>query len=80
MRILKKFLSIILFLNIVLLQVPVYADDNLEEEVDNYEINSFIEEVGAEVQKVPDINSRHAVVYDRRTRYNFIREKRSRKM
>lgn len=65
MRNIKKFLSIILFLSIVFLQIPVFADDNVEEEMDSYEINGFIEEVGAELHKLPNINSRHAVVYDR---------------
>lgn len=76
MQNIKRILSIILFVCIVSVQIPVYADDNLEEDMDSYEINGFIEEVGAEVQKMPDINSRYAAIYDRTSRSSFIWKKR----
>ena len=44
----------------------VFADDNLEEELETGEINSMLE-AAVDIEKAPTINSRHAIVYDRKT-------------
>lgn len=42
MQNLKKFLSIILFVCIISMQIPVFADDNLEDDGEEYEINELL--------------------------------------
>ncbi len=69
---LKKLLIFLTFITIIFANIPVFAEENPDEPLDENEMNQIIEEAAVEVQEVPRINSRHAVVYDRVTRKSFI--------
>ncbi len=66
-KILTYFLVLIILIN--LLTIPVYADDEIEE--DNL-TKEDITQMSAKVEKVPTINSRNAIVYDRTSRRSYI--------
>lgn len=68
-----KFLSvIIIYIVIINLVIPVYADDNMEDiGITIEEIQEIIETM-ADVTEVPSINSRNAVIFDRISRQCFI--------
>lgn len=53
------------FVIIIIMQSVVFADDELEEEFDFSGIDEFLQTVTSDANKLPNINSRHAVVYDR---------------
>lgn len=74
--------TIIFLIIIIILSFPsiVRADEELDEEFDFTGMNEFLQSVTSEANKIPDINSRHAVVYDRATREHTIWQKRKRKM
>lgn len=68
MQRIRMICSIIVFILLFNLNVSVYADD-ISEEIDvSVEELEEILEATAEVTKIPTINSRNAVVYDRKTR------------
>lgn len=75
MRKLKKII-ILLAISILLLQKQIYADDHLEETIQIDDMNDIFQMVGAEVEKLPVINARHAIVYDRTSRSSLVWEKR----
>lgn len=75
MKKIKKFVIFIIFLSIISLQVHVFADDEFDEEFDFSGLNEFLQEVDSEVNSIPQINSRHAIVYDRATRRGVIWKK-----
>ncbi len=65
----SKFLFTIIICTIIInLIIPVYADDEIEEEgITEKEIQEIIE-TSADVTDIPKINSRYAVIYDRTSR------------
>ena len=65
MRKIRNVILFIIFLSIVSVQMIVFADDEFDEEFDFNQLNEFLQDVDSEVNKIPQINSRHAVVYDR---------------
>ena len=68
MQKLKIFWSIAIFILLINLFHPVYADD-ISEEVDvTVEELEEILEATAEISEIPNINSRKAVIYDRVSR------------
>lgn len=71
----KKIISIIIFSIIITLQIPVFAEVE-DEEFDFNFLNEFLQDVDTEINKIPNINSRHAVLYDRSTRKSVIWQKR----
>ena len=60
---LKKFLYFIILFIIIFTPILCYADDYIEDEYLNVEI-----EVSSDLSKIPNINSRHAVVLDRKSK------------
>lgn len=64
----------------LLLQKPIYADDHLEEEFEINDMNAIFQTVGAEIEDMPQINARHAVVYERTSRSNIVWKKGERKV
>ena len=62
----KIIISLIIILMIIT-NISVFAYENPDEEMGIEELDDFLKTVGAEVKKEPNINSRHAVVYDRKT-------------
>lgn len=61
-----------IFIIIINLVISVYADDELEEtSISQSEIEEILETT-VDASKIPTINSRNAVCYDRTTRKSFI--------
>ena len=72
----KTLIIIAIFVMVMNLIIPVYADDEIEqEEITKEEINEILETT-ADVADEPIINSRYAVIYDRTSRNYFIWKKR----
>ena len=67
MQKIKKIITFIIFFSIISLQMSVLADNETDEEFDFNQLNEFLQDVDSELNKIPDINSRHAIVYDRET-------------
>lgn len=68
MRKIKRIIIIfIIFFSIVSLKICVYANNEIEEEFDFTKLSEFLQDVDSEVDKIPKINARHAIVYDRNT-------------
>lgn len=65
MQKIKRIVVFIIFFSIVSLQIRVFADDDVDEEFDFSQLSEFLQGVNSEVNKMPQINSRHAIVYDR---------------
>ena len=65
---LKKILISLILITIVYANVPIFAEENPDEPLNEEEMVKIIEEAAVEVQDAPRINSRHAVIYDRTTR------------
>jgi len=80
MRKFVKIIYIFLILSFLAFNFTVFADDNIEEELDWSEIESEIKSANSEANEVPSINSRHAIVIDRTSRKSFIWKKGKRKM
>lgn len=76
MQKLKKVIAFIMFFIISSFHVTVFADDDFDEEFDFTQFDEFLQTVNGEVNKIPNINSRHAVIYDRTTRQSSIWKKR----
>lgn len=65
MKRIKKIFALFIFVIFISCQMTVFAVSEIEEEFDFNELDNFLQTVTSDVNKVPDINSRHAVVYDR---------------
>ena len=65
MRKIKKYFIFIIFVILISFNNVVYADDEFDEEFDFAQIDEFLQTVNSEANKLPNINSRHAIVYDR---------------
>ena len=76
MRKLMKIVYIFIAVFLITSNFTVFADDNIEEEIEWSEIDSAIKSASSEAKNMPVINSRHAVVIDRTSRKSFIRKKR----
>lgn len=79
----RKFIKMIYIFLIVFLitsNFTVFADDNIEEEIEWSEIDEAIKNASSEANKAPIINSRHAVVIERTSRKSLVWKKRKRKM
>lgn len=71
-----KFISVIaIFIIIINLVIPVYADDETEDIGITIEEIKEILETSAATTEVPSINSRNAVIFDRTSRQCFIWKK-----
>lgn len=75
MQKIKKIITFMIFIIIITLSSTVFADDEIEEEFDFSQMNEFLQTVTSDVNKLPNINSRYAVIYDRKTRNGIIWEK-----
>lgn len=63
---LKKFIFCMILIFIISISNVVFADDNIEDDINFDEIeNILLETTAVETQETPNINSRHAIVYDR---------------
>ena len=69
----KIFLTIFVLILITNLAIPVHADDDEIEEMNmsEQEIENIIE-TAVDITKMPNINSRYAVIYDRTSRKSFV--------
>ena len=76
MQKIKKVLFIIVFVSIIILNNCVYADDEIEESDITWEEIEEIKETAADVNEIPQINSRNAVIYDRTSRSSYIWKRR----
>lgn len=76
MQKIKKVLFIIVFVSIIILNNCVYADDETEESAITWEEIEEIKETAADVNEIPQINSRNAVIYDRTSRSSYIWKRR----
>lgn len=72
----KRIICIFLIAFIIMPSVKVFADNDVEEELNAGEIEELVKTVVADTEKMPNINSRHAVIYDRSTRQSVVWEKR----
>ena len=75
MRKVIKIVYIFIAVFLITSNFTVFADDNIEEELDWSEIESEIKSANSEAKNMPVINSRHAVVIDRTSRKSFIWKK-----
>lgn len=76
----KVFIFIFVFLTILLKAVCVNADDEIDEiSVSQNDIKNIVE-AATDVTKIPTINSRYAVVYDRISRKHLIWKTRKQKV
>ncbi len=73
---LRIYIILLISLLLILVGCPVYAIDDIDEALNIEEIDSILKSVDVEVKDTPNINSRHAVIYDRKTRKSFIWKKR----
>lgn len=73
---LKKILISYITILILIGSTVVFAEEYVEEELSEEEFGNAVQETLAEAPKVPNINSRHAIIYDRTTRKNIIWKKR----
>lgn len=70
----KIILIVTCILLINFMVVPVYANTDTEEaELTQEELNQILE-TASSLEKAPNINSRHAIIYDRVSRRNHIWE------
>ncbi len=72
----KKLILIITWILLInFIAIPVYANTDTEEiELTQEELNQILE-TATSLEKAPNINSRHAIVYDRVSRSDIIWEK-----
>lgn len=68
---LKRLTICLILLMLIFGNIKVLAEDDIDEVLNLEEIDSILKSVVAEVNELPNINSRHAVVYDRKTRTEF---------
>ena len=69
----RKVISLlVLFILVVNVMIPIYADDEIEENnITEEELHMFIE-TATNVVNIPTINSRNAIIFDRTSRRSFI--------
>lgn len=72
MRKIKMFLFIVAFVIIFSINYQVYADDETEETTITWEEIEEIKEAAADIDEIPKINSRNAVIFDRSSRSSYI--------
>ena len=65
MKKLRIVITTLLILSNLLIVKNIYADDILDESSDEYSTQIEIKEASTEPSKIPTINSRAAVIYDR---------------
>ena len=63
----KFFLTIIIFILVIGVIVPIYADDVEENNITDEELREIVETM-ANTINAPVINSRNAIIYDRTSR------------
>ena len=62
----RRFVFCIIFILLINMTNSVFADDNIEDDINFDDIdNILLESTTVEDQKEPNINSRYAVIYDR---------------
>ncbi len=76
MQKIKKIIILLILIFILPFPTAVKAEDEIEEEFDFTGIGELLQSVTSEANKIPEINSRHAVIYDRATRQCTIWQKR----
>ena len=69
---LKRILIVCISILTLLGNTMVFAEEYVEEELKEEEFGGVVQETLAEAPKLPNINSRHAIIYDRSTRKNII--------
>ena len=72
----KSFFTLIIFILIIGIILPIYADDELDENNITEEELHEIVETATNTTNTPIINSRNAIIYDRTSRRNIIWERR----
>lgn len=65
---LKKTIVVMSVILLLFANSIVFAEEYIEEELNEEEFGGVVQETLAEAPKVPTINSRHAIIYDRATR------------
>lgn len=80
MQKIKKIIILLTLIFILPFPTAVKAEDEIEEEFDFTGIGELLQSVTSEANKIPEINSRHAIIYDRTTRKCTIWQKRKWKM
>ncbi|MCI8397170.1 MAG: hypothetical protein HFJ52_06040 [Clostridia bacterium] len=68
MQKIKKIIILLTLIFTLTFPIVVKAEDEIEEEFDFTGIGELLQSVTSEANKIPNINSRHAVIYDRATR------------
>lgn len=72
----KVILAFSIFILVINVIYPIYADDELEEgSITEQELHEIIE-TATNAMNVPVINSRHAIIYDRVSRHRVIWKRR----
>lgn len=72
---------ILLLITVISICRPVYAENlNADEEMNTDELTEYMNTALTDIEEMPKINARHAVVIERETRKNTIWKKRRRKM
>ncbi len=80
MQKIKMIIGIIIFIIVLNIMNPIYADDELEETSITLEEMEQIIEATSNIEEIPIINSRNAVIYDRTSRKSIIWKTRKQKM
>lgn len=68
MKLKKIFCVIVLFIVLINFSNPIFADNEDVEEVNVKEIQENISQVSANIESVPTINSRAAILYERNSK------------
>ncbi len=71
-----KIIFCLMMLIIISLNNLVYADDEIDEENITWEEIEEILETASEIEEIPTINAKNAIIYDRTSRGNNIWERR----
>ena len=74
-NLIKRSISIFLFIIILFTNTFVFAVQDPDEELGKEEFDEFLKLVTADAKKEPIINSRHAVIIERNSRKNTIWKK-----
>lgn len=80
MQKLKGIIFLIIFITIINIAIPVFADDEIEETGITIQEIEEILEATTDIEEIPKINSRNAVIYERISRKSFIWKARKHKM
>lgn len=65
MQKIRKAIFILICISIISIPMVVLGANEFEEEFDFGQFDEFLKTVGGDINELPNINSRHAVVYDR---------------